>query len=626
MSLGASMKPGHAGQFSLSLSEGEGVAVRGPFFPSTSGEASFRFFACLGTIILTGACFPVPASGADLPAPPMVVVHDVLVDGDSQKPSLENSTQPDVRTEPNSGEPVNLGRLRISPRAQRLEFKFGPNPASSNQPVRFRYQLEGFDRDWQEAGGEMRLTVKFLDSAQNTVGAVDFVARGESPGWAGNAADSRFVHRREPLIVPPQAAAMQIELFSGGDEQTTGLMAIDDLAVWVAGSTNDKPAAALFSSRFAGERGFDPRVGVPSHWMRDGSKPSIARMLNLNDTEARHVLAVVDTDAAKWGAWRTDLASSVPVRPGDSLILAWSEIYSIGWGGTRTATYTYLAPGTYHFRVRAVTETGEWTGEAASLLISCPPPFWKRSWFLGSSLAVAVGVLVMGVRHATSRKMEARLEMVERQRALERERARIARDLHDDLGASLTQIALLSELAKADLAHPEQATAHLNQIFTKTGVLARQLNEIVWAVNPANDTLEHFTSHICKFAQDYLSLAGIRCRLDFPESVPGYPMLSPERHNLFLTAKEALHNVVKHAQAGQVWLRLKLAPGALTLLIEDDGKGWDADTLAGSLDHPTGDGLSNMQKRMEQLGGRFAQQSKPGSGTSVRLELPLRKL
>lgn len=581
----------------------------------------------LVAIALTATCFPVPARSEDQPtaSTPRVVIQDVLVDGHSQRPSPETSTQSDTRSEPNSGGPAKLGRLRISPLAQRLEIKFGPDPAASNPPVRFRYQLEGFDRDWQEAGGEMRLTVKFLDSAQNTVGAADFVARGESLGWAGNAADSRFVHRREQVVVPPQAAAMQIELFSGGDEQTTGLMAIDELTVSVPGSAAGKPATALFSSRFAGAKDFDPLAGVPRHWMRDGSKPSIARMLNLNDSEARHVLAVVDTDATKWGAWRTDPDSSVPVRPGDTLILAWSEIYSIGWGGTRTATYTYLAPGAYQFRVRAATETGEWTGEAASLSITLPPPFWRTSWFLGSSLALAVGALVTAVRYATWRKMAARLEQVERQGALERERARIARDLHDDLGASLTQIALLSELARADLAHPELATAHLNQIFTKTGALARQLNEIVWAVNPANDTLDQFTSHICKFAQHYLSLAGIRCRLDFPESVPGYPMPSPERHNLFLTAKEALHNVVKHARAGQVWLRLKLEPGALTLLIEDDGKGWDAESLAGTPGQPAGDGLANMHKRMEQIGGRFTQQSQPGSGTSVRLVLPLRK-
>jgi signal transduction histidine kinase len=577
--------------------------------------------------MLAAAGLPAPTGGAELPgeSPPVVVIHDVLVDGHSQKLSPETPAQSGARSEAISGDHPRLGRLRISPRTQRLELKFGPDPASSNPPVRFRYQLEGIDQDWQEAGGEMRLTVKFLDSARNTVGASDFVARGQSPGWAGDVAVSAFVRHREQLTVPPQAAAMQIELFSGGDEQTIGIMAIDDLTVSLAGRTNRQPGALLFSSRLSDANDFDAALGVPRHWMRDGSKPSIARILNLEEGEPRHVLSVVDMDATKWGAWRTGPDSSIPVRPGDSLILVWSEMYSIGWGGTRTASYTYLPPGEYHFRVRAVTEMGEWIGEAAALSITMPLPFWRTKWFLGSSLALAVGALVMGVRYATWRKMEARLELLERQRALERERARIARDLHDDLGASLTQIALLSELAQADLAHPELATAHLNQIFTKTGILARQLNEIVWAVNPANDTLEHFTSHICKFAQDYLSLAGIRCRLDFPESVPSYPMHSSERHNLFLAAKEALHNIVKHAHAGQVWLRLKVEPGALTLLIEDDGKGWDADSFTGAPSHPTGDGLSNMRKRMEHLGGRFAQQSKPGSGTSVRLDLPLRK-
>lgn len=179
--------------------------------------------------------------------------------------------------------------------------------------------------------------------------------------------------------------------------------------------------------------------------------------------------------------------------------------------------------------------------------------------------------LVAGERYLTRRKLQARLEIMDRQRAVEQERARIARDLHDDLGASLTQIALLSELAKADLAQPELARTHLNQIFTTAGGLARHLNEIVWAVNPANDTLEQFTSFICKFAQHYLGLVGIRCRLDFPDSLANCPMTAPERHNLFLATKEALHNIVKHAQAGQVWLRLKFDGDVLTLLIVDDG-------------------------------------------------------
>jgi signal transduction histidine kinase len=102
-------------------------------------------------------------------------------------------------------------------------------------------------------------------------------------------------------------------------------------------------------------------------------------------------------------------------------------------------------------------------------------------------------------------------------------------------------------------------------------------------------------------------------------------MTAPERHNLFLATKEALHNVVKHAQAGQVWLRLQLDADVLTLLIEDDGKGRDAEANTATLAGMAGDGLSNMLKRMEQVGGGFTKQNQPGGGTTVRLELPLPK-
>jgi signal transduction histidine kinase len=554
-----------------------------------------------------------------------LVIHEVQLDGRSQKFATGASPSSAPPAAVASGDIANSRRLRISSPAQRLQFSFGPGPGSSNQPVRFRFQLEGVDQVWREAGGEMRLTVRFLDSAKNTVGAVDFVARGETPGWTGKVVDSRFVPHREQVTVPPRAVGVQMELFSGGDEQTTGIMVIDELTVSRRGSNNVHSETRLFSSRLAGGKDLDQPLGVPPHWLRDGSEPAIAQMLQLEKEEPRQVLAVVDTNPKKWGAWRTGEDSLIPVSPGDALELHWIEMYSIGWGGLREASYTYLPPGEYRFRVKGVTENGEGTGEETSLAITVTPRFWKTTWFLGGTFVVAVGALVASVRYLTWRKLQSRLEILERQRAVERERARIARDLHDDLGASLTQIALLSELAKADLAQPELARTHLNQIFTTVGGLARLLNEIVWAVNPANDTLEQFTSHTCKFAQDYLSLAGIRCRLDFPEFVPHYPMPSPERHNLFLATKEALHNIVKHAQAGQVWLRLKLEADVLTLLIEDDGKGCDAETVTVTPMGLAGDGLSNMHKRMEQLGGRFAQLSQPGGGTTVRLVLPLRK-
>jgi signal transduction histidine kinase len=467
----------------------------------------------------------------------------------------------------------------------------------------------------------MRLNVRFLDAAGNTVSAQDFLVKGESVGWAGAVTRSRFNRRSEQVEAPKRAVRMQLELFSGGSEQTVGIMVIDDLSVTMAPGTKGKQEALLFSSHLAEGKDLDQPLAVPRGWMRDGSKPSAALLLRSDDNKPLHVLAVVDTDAQTWGAWRTAPDSSVAVHPGDTLLLQWNEMYSIGWGGLGEADYSYLPPGQYQFRIQAVTETGDKTGEFLSLPVTVSAPFWQSAGFRGSVLVLLVGALVAAVRNVTWRNAQRQLELLNRQRAVELERSRIARDIHDDLGANLTQIALLSELAQTDLAQPAQARSHLEQIFTTAGAVARQLDEIVWAITPANDTLEQFASYVSKFAQDYLRVAGIRCRLEVPESLPKCPMSSAQRHDFFLAAKEALHNVVKHAHADQVWLRLKIDKNALALEIEDNGKGLGERAGAGARGH----GLANMQNRLSHVGGTFEQYSRAGLGTIVRMALPLKR-
>jgi signal transduction histidine kinase len=575
--------------------------------------------ALCAALALRLAAGPAPAS-TNIPSS-AIVIYSVSVDGHPRPIPAQTRLPAAAATEPASSEKVESGRLRVSSTAQRVEFRFGPNPLSSNPPVRLRYQLEGFDKPWREAGGEMRLNVRFLDAAGSTVSAQDFLVKGESVGWAGSVVRSRFDRRSEQVRAPERAVRMQLELFSGGSEQTVGVMAIDDLSVSMASGKNGEPETLLFSSRLEEGKDLDQPLAVPRGWMRDGSKPSAAVLLRSDDDKPLHVLAVVDTDPNTWGAWRTDPDSSVAVHPGETVMLRWKEMYCIGWGGAGEADYSYLAPGRYQFQIQGVTETGEETGDILSVPMTVWPPFWQTTWFRGSVLVLLVGALVAAVRYATWRKMQMQLELLNQQRAVELERSRIARDIHDDLGANLTQIALLSELAQTDLAQPAQARSHLEQIFTTAGAVARQLDEIVWAITPANDTLEQFASYVSKFAQDYLRVAGIRCRLEVPESLPKYPMSSAQRHDLFLAAKEALHNVVKHAQADEVWLRLKIDQGALALEIEDNGNGLGPRAETGLRGH----GLANMQNRLRHVGGTFEQQSRPGSGTLVRLALPLQR-
>jgi len=203
---------------------------------------------------------------------------------------------------------------------------------------------------------------------------------------------------------------------------------------------------------------------------------------------------------------------------------------------------------------------------------------------------------------------------------LEKERARIARDIHDQLGASLTQVSLLGELVESDKHSPEDVAAHARQISQTARDTTRALDEIVWTVNPSNDTLDGLITYVCTCAQEYVEVAGLRYRLDVPAQLPSGPISPEVRHNVFLAAKEAVTNVVRHARASSVWVRLKLEPNCFTLEIQDDGRGPDGkDEKAAQARN----GLRNMRKRMEDVRGGFSISPVLEGGTLVRLTAPL---
>jgi signal transduction histidine kinase len=293
-------------------------------------------------------------------------------------------------------------------------------------------------------------------------------------------------------------------------------------------------------------------------------------------------------------------------------------------GSRRTAYYSHIPPGKYRFNVMAGNNDGVWNEQGAELWLTILPPVWRPPWVVLMLGMLGVSGIAGTVRYLTAKKLQRRLDRLQQQHAVERERARIARDIHDDLGSSLTQITLLSELARSDLGHPEEAEAHIRQISDMARKLTRSMDEIVWAVNPLNDTLEGLTTYICKLSQEYLLVAGIRCRLDVPAQFPHYPLSTEVRHNLFLAFKEALNNVVKHAEASEALIRLKLVPDGLVLEVEDNGNGSRA-AVQGNGGGLGGNGLVNMKKRMEDIGGEFELETRPESGLRCRLTVPLRR-
>lgn len=289
-----------------------------------------------------------------------------------------------------------------------------------------------------------------------------------------------------------------------------------------------------------------------------------------------------------------------------------------GWldaGGERAVAYSRLAPGTYQFRVMVGGADGGWRESARPVVLRVTPRFWQTRWFAPVVVAAAVALLgVWGVWRTRSR-MRRRMEVLEMGHAIERERARIARDIHDDLGTNLTEILMISE---AESAEPADAARRLRRIGGKTRFLIQALDEIVWAVGPANDNLPKLADYLCAVSEELCESAGVRCWHEVPPDLPMLPLAVDYRHQVFLAVKEAFNNALKHAKATEVWLVLQLARGELRIEVRDNGCG----ISSGGTGHP-GNGLTNMRSRIESLGGRMEIRSEPATGTTVSFGIPL---
>jgi signal transduction histidine kinase len=207
---------------------------------------------------------------------------------------------------------------------------------------------------------------------------------------------------------------------------------------------------------------------------------------------------------------------------------------------------------------------------------------------------------------------------LDRQLMLERERARISQDMHDDVGASLTRISILSELAKNKPDITGETKHWLSQISDSSRSVMEEMSQIVWALNPKNDTLEGLVAYLRRFANEFLEPTMVSCIFDLSEELPKKALNVEIRRNIYLVVREALHNVVKHSGALRVDLTLKVEDNRFMISIKDDGKGFDPDKL----EFP-GNGLINMRKRMNDIGGEIVIKSAPGFGTEIQLFVSL---
>jgi len=289
-------------------------------------------------------------------------------------------------------------------------------------------------------------------------------------------------------------------------------------------------------------------------------------------------------------------------------------------GTVRVARYPRIPPGNYRFRVTACNHHGIWNEIGDSFAITVLPQLWEATWFQVTGAGSTAVLLGGGGLLAVRRRYRRKLERLEQQQALERERARIAQDLHDDLGAGLVEINFGSELAQDPAIGTDEVREHTREIGTRAREMVTALDEIVWAVNPKHDSVSSLATYFCQFAQHFLKATAVRCHLDVARDLPAAPLNAEQRHSLFLAFKEALSNVVQHSGATDLRLAIAANDGILTVAVGDNGNGLAPDAPRES---NGADGLGNMQRRLQKLGGRCELASHPQTGTTVTFTVPL---
>ncbi|NOX17125.1 MAG: hypothetical protein GXO87_02455 [Chlorobi bacterium] len=302
-------------------------------------------------------------------------------------------------------------------------------------------------------------------------------------------------------------------------------------------------------------------------------------------------------------------------NPNDVNLTYKLEGYDKDWleaRGERATSYLHVPFGEYVFKIRAVSSGNFTEPKTAEIRINILPHIWETFWFQALSFLLLIVLIVSTTKYFYTLKYQRQLKIIGLERALEKERSRISKDMHDEVGANLTKMSLLCEIAKNKLANPVAAKKYLDQI-TGAGVeVASSLDELVWAVNPKNDRLEKLFFYIIQYVEDFLSLTDCKFSFKFPEEIPDKFISAEVRHNIFSVIKEAMNNAVKYSEGENIFLEFKLIENKLEIIFNDDGKGIDFAKVG-----EFSNGLSNMKTRIDDIGGTLKIYNREKGGVEI---------
>ena len=477
-----------------------------------------------------------------------------------------------------------------------------------------QYQLEGYDPEWRSVDGGMALLLRLFDGAGREVGAQRLPVSGQNLAWPPVQKRSNLNRRIQPLVVAAGAKSLEIAFDSGTwRPELTG--------EWVIAEVTVNRADQAFGPKesFWPNPAFEPadphaQDRVPMAWERRGDA-AIARLEEspAPPQEPGWLLTLRDFSKTSAGAWVARHPLPADVRPGEVLTVGWWERSRVGDQRSHSAHYEDVPPGRMLFRAVGRGMGAVYQSQEILLPVVIRPHLWARPWF--APVATLAGGSVAGLwialwLHRRYRQKLARLELAA---GIEKDRMRIARDLHDDVGAQLTRLSLMCA-GLADGAAPAQ----VDELAVASRRIAQSMDEIVWAVEPGNDSLDRLGTFLCRFTAEFLEDSGVRARYDVPADLPAAPLSADVRHNLFLAVKEALNNALKHAAAREIRLTITAADQVLKITVADDGAGFDVAGAASA-----GHGLRNMRARLGEIGGSCRMESAPGGGTRVIFHWPL---
>jgi signal transduction histidine kinase/ligand-binding sensor domain-containing protein len=289
-----------------------------------------------------------------------------------------------------------------------------------------------------------------------------------------------------------------------------------------------------------------------------------------------------------------------------------------GWivSENKSARYANLPPGEYLLKLKVSNADGVWS-EEERISLTIKAPFWKQGWFVAFIGLLFLLIVIFITRRLSLLKARRKLQLLEKQIAVEAERNRISADMHDEIGSGITHIALLSELIHTQQKGEAAIKKDVQIIATSARRLVQTMSEIIWALNPQNDTLENLLAYIRERSSQHFESFNIQLVISFPDEVPFIRLTNENRRNLYLVTKELLNNAMKHSGATRIDLSMEINGQACCFIVKDDGTG-----MSQTGPKSEGNGIRNLKKRMKDIGGTISWLS-PGKGTSVNYCLPV---